>query len=176
MRIKFLGTEDGPDETIVRGITFVKGGDPVNVTDEALAAGLAGNPQFEAVDGDSAEQDIPDDSDELKAELQKAFDYRERMEAFVTEVAALAGVEASSDLPTIETALRSALEGNDYKPNDSGEAETVLAEIKASEDWAKVAHPTRIRWANALSEDQIKTAAEADEVILEALVDDEDQS
>lgn len=166
--------ESSPGEITVRGLTFERDGEPVEVLDEAFAEGLSGNPEFEEY-GDG-----PDYGD---------VDYDPDLEQVVaSQTARITELETANELLVSENRelreqLGQTLPVEPPSPTDYTQslevdktAET-FSEIEASEDWSKAPHPTRIRWANALSEGQIRTAKEADDVILEALVErDQDNS
>lgn len=176
----YVGKEEGsPDEITIRGLTFERNGDPVEVLDRALAEGLSGNPEFE-MHGESEA-----DYSETLIEEEQADEYLAQIRVLTVKNEDL---KTDNDLLVSENrelreqiAVLVANQGNapDPEPNkndDSQSAEkstSALKEIDAHEDWSAAPHPTRIRWANALSEGQVRTAAEADEIILGALVDRE---
>lgn len=168
----YIGKGKGsPDQVKVRGVTFERKGDPQVVFDEAVANGLASNPEFEEVTGEAVDYGpIPEDAlpDEVIASLVGRVEQLERSnDLLVSEVKELREQLGAPD----PEATNDPVTPPDYKEGDA--RETVFTEIAASADWSKEHHSTRKRWANTLTEGQIATTEEADEVILNALVDRE---
>lgn len=166
--------ESSPDEITVRGLTFTLNGEPVPVSDEALAKGLAENPQFEEQGGSDVDYgDVLESHDPeeiilgLQARIDELLATNEDQAAEIQELKAQLGLNA----PQVEP--EAPLEPADYKQADDSPVAAVFEEIDASDDWSKEHHSTRRRWANVLSEGQVETTDEADEVILGALVDRE---
>lgn len=161
--------ESSPDQVTVRGLTFERDGEAVTVLDEALANGLSGNPEFEEVGGpDYGDVPFDPDPEELVTHLN----------ARVSELEATNELLVSENQELRErlgeatpTPVADPVTPPDYQENDP--TEDVFAEIDASEDWSKEHHSKRRRWANTLTEGQIATTEEADEVILNALVERE---
>ncbi|MEL7445570.1 MAG: hypothetical protein AAGK02_07130 [Pseudomonadota bacterium] len=162
--------ESSPDEITVRGLTFVRDGEAVVVEDAALAEGLSGNPEFVEegnADGDYGRPESTDEAnataelqDRLDDALDEVDDLREQLKAASDTIEALRAAQVSDEPATPAE-----------EPVDAGPE--ALAEIDASEDWAAEHHSTRIRWANALSEGQVTTKDEADDIILSVLADRE---
>jgi len=168
--------ESSPDEITVRGLTFTLNGEPVPVSDEALAKGLAENPQFQEQGGSDVDYgDVSESHDPeeviigLQARIDELLATNEDQAAEIQELKAQLGLGA----PEVKPEARA--EPADYKEDDDTPSATdaVFAEIDASDDWSKEHHSTRRRWANVLSEVQVETTDEADEIILGALVDRE---
>lgn len=164
--------ESSPDQVKVRGLTFERDGEPVTVLDEAVANGLSGNPEFkEAAISEFEYAELPEEAlpDEVIASLTA------RIEELESKVGVLlAAAPASQEDPSAEPAQEQTGSAGPSDYTQANEIEATFAEIEESDDWSKEHHSTRIKWANVLAEDkQVATAAEADEIILGALVDRE---
>jgi hypothetical protein len=168
--------ESSPDQVTVRGLTFKLNGKPVEVSDEALAKGLSGNPQFEEEGGSDVDYgDVSEDRDPeeiifaQQARITELLATNEDQAAEIRELKEQLG-QGSPVLEPEAPAVPADYTEDDDTPSA---ADAVFAEIDASEDWSKEHHSTRRRWANTLSEGQVETTDEADEIILGALVDRE---
>lgn len=169
--------ESSPDEISVRGLAFVRDGDPVEVLDEALAEGLSGNPQFEEFgDGpDYGDVDYDPDLEQVVAQQAARIEELETTNELLVSENRELREQLGQGAPVVEPEPPTV--PADYSEDDDGESslEEVFAEIDAEEDWSTAHHSTRKRWANTiLPEGQsVENAGEADEIILGALVDRE---
>lgn len=150
--------DESPGEVTVRGLTFKRGGDPVEVPNPGLAGNLAGNPEFQE-EGAAATPDVAsgDMSGQLAADNMNLRLQLDQANARIQELEAELS-KRDEDYPA---------------PTPAEDVETVFSEIQAAEDWSREHHSTRIRWANALCEGDVRTADEANEVILNALIERE---
>jgi hypothetical protein len=167
--------ESSPDQITVRGLTFELNGGPVTVLDEALANGLSGNPQFEEQGGSDVDYgDAPydPDLDQIIAAQTARIEELETTNALLVSENQELRAQLGQGAPVAEPEAPA-----DYTEDDDSESslEEVFAEIDAEDDWSTAHHSTRKRWANAiLPEGQsVENLGEADEVILGALVDRE---
>lgn len=167
--------ESSPDEISVRGLTFVRDGDPVEVLDETLAEGLSGNPQFEEFgDGpDYGDVDYDPDLEQVIAQQAARIEELETTNELLLSENRELREQLGKGAPVSEPEAPAV--PADYAEDDDtpSAVDAIFSEIDASDDWSKEHHSTRRRWANTLSEGQVETTDEADEIILGALVDRE---